>query len=312
MDKLRAMALFVKTVEQGNLSRAAQQAGISTAGVSRAVAELEAHLGVRLLQRSSRHLGLTEAGQSYFHHCRQVLAEIESAEAEVSAQLVSPSGTLKLNVPLSFGVRHLSPLWPRLLAQYPDLRLEMVLTDQTADLMEEGFDLAIRIRRLRDSSLVARKLAETRVLMVASPAYLQQHGTPAKLADLIHHHCLSYSYSSQRDEWEVVHRPSGKSERIAFHSRMRANNGDVLTEAARQGMGISMAPTFLVGDDLKQGTLVQVLPEYEAPAIGIHAVFPSRLYMPAKVRMLLDFLQEAFGPNPDHDPWLPEFLVRST
>ena len=303
MDRLRSIEMLVRAVEAGTLTAAADAMHLSPAAVSRGVADLEAHLGTRLVQRSSRRLSLTEGGAQFVEQARRVLEAMSEAEAVATASLVHPRGTLRLNVPLTFGILHLAPLWPRFLAAYPDLELDVSLTDRVVDLLEEGFDLGVRISRLQDSSLVAKKLATTRMVLCAAPAYLERHGAPASPAELTRHACLSYTYLNSRDAWTLNSRGDGREHRIAVDCRMHANNGDTIRAAALAGAGIVLQPTFLVGADVAAGRLVEVLPEFESIRLGVYAVYPTRKHLPAKVRVLMDFLAGALGSDPDADPW---------
>lgn len=305
MDRLRSIDMFVRAVETGNLSRAAEALQLSPAAVSRGVAELEAHLGIRLLQRSSRRLALTEGGQAFYERAKQILQDLEEAEAVAAATTTQPTGTLKVNAPLTFGIRHLAPLWPRFVASYPAIRLDLSLSDQVVDVLEGGYDLVVRIARLQSTSLVARKLAATRMILCAAPAYLAEHGEPQSPAQLSRHRCLGYSYWTSHDEWEFTAPDGAERIRVRVDSPFRANNGDSLREAALAGVGIALQPSFLVGADVARGELVELLPGYRSLELGIYALMPTRKHLPTKVRVLVDFLIDAFGGAPERDPWAP-------
>lgn len=293
MDKLQQMVSFVAVVDAGSFVGAAEASGLSKAAVSRHVAELEQRLGVRLLQRTTRRLSLTADGQQFLARCRELLAAVEEAESELSAHASEPVGLLRVNAPLSFGVLHLAPLWGRFLEQHPKLRLDLTLADRLVDLVEEGYDLAIRITALPSSNLVSRRLASTRIVLCAAPAYLARHGTPRHPAELAQHRTIAYSYWATGDEWRFDGPDGPASVRIT--PRLQTNNGDTCRRAALDGHGIVLQPDFIVGADLACGALVELLPGYRALEIGIFALYPSRKHLPLKVRRLVDFLVEAFA-----------------
>lgn len=288
------METFVAVVEAGSFVGAGESLRVSKAAVSRSVQELEARLGARLLQRTTRRLSLTEAGRAYYARSKQILADVEEADGAVGAVTGQPVGQLRVNVPFSFGLRHLAPLWGKFLARYPGIELDVSLNDRLVDLVEEGYDLAVRITRMADSSLVSRRLASTRVLFCASPEYLAEHGHLKRLADVTRHAVIGYSYSQFGDLWRLTRR-DGVEEEALTRPRLRANNGDTCRAAALAGQGIALLPTFLIGEDLHAGRLVPVLPDYPPPELGIYAVYPSRKHLSLKVRVLLDFLAEAFA-----------------
>ncbi len=299
MDRFLAMAVFVKVVETGSFTKAAERLDMSTTAVSRHVSELERHLHGRLLNRSTRRLSLTDTGRAFYERSVQILADVDEAEALAGAAAARPTGVLKVNMPVSFGIRHLAPLVPDYLARYPEVSLDMSLTDRVVDLVEEGYDLAVRIGRELHTSLVARRVAPARVVPCAAPAYLQRHGTPRVPEDLAGHVCLVYTYTGE--EWQFDG-PDGRHT-VRVKGSVRANNGDMLAQAALAGMGIILQPTFLAGDDLASGHLVPLLPGYEAPPFWVYAVYPSRRHVSAKVRTFVDFLVERFGDEPAWDAW---------
>ena len=280
--------MFTAVVDAGSFARAADAQSMSKAAVSRYVADLEKRLGVRLLHRTTRKLSLTEEGEVFSARCRDILASIEESEAELTTRATRASGVLKVSVPLSFGIKHLAPLWSDFMSAHPQVALEVSLSDRVVDLVEEGFDLAIRIARLPDSSLVSRKLATTRLILCASPEYLRRRGTPKHPSELAHHDVLNYTLLSMGDEWEF----EGAQERVTVRvaPRMRSNNGDTCIEAALRGTGIVLQPTFLVSDHLAEKALVEVLSDYRSIELGIFAVFPTRKYVLPKVRLLIDYL----------------------
>jgi len=292
MDKVQEMASFVAVAEAGSFVAAAEATGLSKAALSRHVAELEERLGVRLMQRTTRRLSLTEEGQGFLARCKELLAAIDEAESEVSSTRAEASGLLRVNAGLTFGTLHLAPLWGEFLARHPKVALDVTLNDRMVDLVDEGYDLAVRITNLPSSGLVGRKLASTRLVLCASPHYLSEHGTPEEPAELLRHQVVSYSYFATRDEWHFTG-PRGEAS-VRLKPRMHTNNGDTCRAVALAGQGIVLQPDFLVGEDLRSGALVEVMPAFRAATIGIHAVFPSRKHLPLKVRRLVDFLVESF------------------
>lgn len=300
IDTLTGMAVFARVVECGGFSAAARSLGLSKSAVSKQVAALEERLGARLLHRTTRRMSLTEPGAAFLDACRLVLAEAEAAEAAVGALQAEPRGVLRVNAPMTFGTMHLSAAIPDFLARYPMLSVDLVLNDRFVDLVEEGFDVAVRIGELADSSLMVRRLAPMRRVLVASKAYLDAHGRPRTLADLSRFDCLSYAYSSTADEWRFDG-PAGE-ESVRVKGRLRANNGEALKAAAMAGMGIISAPTFIVGPELMAGRLERVLPAYEWRRAAIHAVWPPGRQPAPKVRAIVDFLARRFGPSPYWEP----------
>lgn len=299
MDKLSGMAVFVRVVEEGGFSAAARVLGVSKSAVSKQVAALEERLGARLLNRTTRRLALTDAGAAYHARASRILAEAEEAEAEVSQLSAAPRGLLRVNAPLTFGVRHLSPLISKFMAQYPDLRVEIQLDDRFVDLVAEGFDVGVRIANLADSSLIARQLCPSRRVLAASPAYLEAHGTPQCPEDLSEHRCLLYSYSMSGDTWRMKG-PGGRIATVRVNGPLRANNGDLIRAAAVAGQGIVMSPTFITGEDLAAGRLVRILPEWEDQTGSLFVVWPHARFTPAKVRAFVDFMVAEIGRTP---PW---------
>lgn len=300
MDRLRAFEVFVTVVARGSFTRAADALDTSPANVTRYVSELESHLGTRLLNRTSRKLSLTEGGQALYERCRSILDDVAEAEALTASTTVQPSGRLRINAPLSFGILHLAPLWPKFMERYPAVELEVVLIDRVVDIVEEGFDLAIRISRAGSASHVARKLATSRNVVCAAPAYLARHGNPIFPADLRDHVCIGYTHALMEDEWCFTDN-AGKVHVVKVTCPMRTNNGDTVRAAALAGKGVIWQPTFLIGEDLRQGRLVPLLPGYHLPDIDVLALYPSRRHLSAKVRLMVDFLAEAFRGMPEWD-----------
>lgn len=299
MELLAGMAVFARVVDAGGISAAARDLRLSKSAVSKQLAALEDRLGARLLQRTTRRMSLTEAGAGFLEHCRRVVAEAEAAESAVGALQAEPRGVLRVNAPMTFGTMHLASAIPDFLALYPQVAVDLALNDRLVDLLDEGFDVAVRIARLADSSLVARKLAPARRVMVAAPSYLDRRGRPATLADLAAHDILSYSYVPTAEEWRFIG-PHGE-ETVRLDGRLKANNGEILLAACLAGSGIAALPTFISGPSLRAGTLVRVLPQYEHGGMGIYAVWPTGRHLSAKVRAFVDFLAERFGPVPYWD-----------
>ena len=292
MDKFREIESFAAVVDAGSFVGAADALTLSKAAISRHVAELEERLGVRLLQRTTRRLSLTEEGQAFYQRCKEILGSIEEAEAEASSRAGEASGLLRVNAPVSFGILHLAPLWGAFASAHPKVSLDVSLADRLVDLVEEGYDLAIRISRLDNSTLVSRKLATTRLVLCASPTYLREHGTPQSPEDLTRHAVISYSYFSSGDEWSFDG-PQGKVT-VKTRPRFHANNGDTCLAAALAHQGIVLQPTFLAGGALQRGELVELLPDYRSLELGVYAVYASRKQVPLKLRRLIDFLVEVF------------------
>ena len=299
MDRLRAMEVFVEVVRKNGFARAADALETSPANVTRIIGDLEAHLGTRLLNRSSRKMSLTESGDALYERAKAIVEDMAEVEAIASSSSMKPRGLLRINAPLSFGILHLAPLWPKFMAQYPEVELEVALIDRVVDIVEEGYDMAIRISRSGSASHAARKLATSHNIACASPAYLKLHGTPLAPADLKAHNCIGYRYSATADEWNFVDE-KGHPHTVKVNCAMHSNNGDTARAAALAGAGIIWQPTFLIGADLRAGRLVPLLPGYRLPDIDVLAVYPSRRHLSAKVRVMIDFLAEEFKDIP---PW---------
>lgn len=299
-DSLYEMSVFAKVVATGSLSAAARDLGVSTAVVSRRLAALEARLGVRLLNRTTRRLALTDEGASYHEACARILGEIEDADAAAAAKRVEPQGLLKVALPASFGHKHIAPLVPPFAARYPKIQLAFSLSDRTINVIEEGFDLAIRIGELEDSSLAARKLAPNRRVVCASPGYLATHQAPRTPEDLHEHNCLTTNNDLQMT-WEY-RGPDGRRGAVRVAGRFACDNWEVLREWAMAGLGVALKSTWDVRRQLEDGTLVPLLPGYEfGTDVAIYAVYPHRRYLPAKTRVFIDYLGESFGPEPYWD-----------
>lgn len=293
MDRLDAMHLFVRVAELGSFSAVAQQLGVARSVVTRQVAALEAHLGIKLMVRSTRRLALTSAGTSYLGKCRVILNLVEAAEIDVAEERQIPRGNIRISLPLSFGLKRLASLLLDFSQRYPEVSLDMDYTDRRVNLIDEGFDLAIRITyRLADSD-VARKIGTCRMLAVASPNYLALHGQPQHPSELIHHECLGYTAGANHQAWSFI--VNGQLENFPIRSRINATNGDVLTEAAAQGLGITYQPDFITDSFVAAGRLQEILDEFPIPELGIYAMLPSNRHIPYRVRALMDFLGEGLA-----------------
>ncbi len=300
LENLADIAVFVRVVDCGSFTRTAEQLGVSRAVVSKYIARLEARLGARLLHRTTRRLSLTEAGSALYERSRNGLAQIEEAVLEIARLQKAPRGTLKVNAPMSFGILHLAPALPEFLARHPDLSVDVRMDDRIVDLVQEGFDLAIRIAVLPDSSLVARKLAPCRQVVCASPEYLARHGTPQTPEDLRQHNCIVYTYAQSANLWAFA-TSAGREIQVPVRGSLKLNNGIAEREAALRGLGIIMTPTFYVGDALREGRLVPILTDYPVRELTIYAVYPERKYVSPKVRAFVEFLARRFGPRPYWD-----------
>jgi DNA-binding transcriptional LysR family regulator len=299
VETLSRMAVFAKVVDAGSFSAAAQELGVSKSAVSKQVAKLEDYLGARLLNRTTRRLSLTEVGQAFYERCTRIVAEAEEAELAVTRLSDAPRGVLRVTVPVSFGLGHVGPAIGDFMTQFPELTVEMTLTDRKVDLIEEGLDVAVRVGEMPDSSLIARKVASTRRIVCAAPGYWRKYGKPSHPGELKQHHCLLYAYNQPPDEWSFA----GPRGRIAVRvrGRMKANNGEILRDAATAGVGVIFSPTFIVGDSVKRGVLEPALTDFEEAPMGIHAVYPHNRHLSAKVRAFVGFLAERFGGEPGWD-----------
>jgi len=299
LDNLTAMASFARVVDEGSFSQAAIRLGLSKSAVSKQVARLEDRLGTRLLNRSTRSLALTEAGARLYERCQRIIAEAEAAELEAGSMQTDPSGLLRVTTGVSFGQLQLAQHLPVLLDRHPRLAIELVLNDRIVDMVEEGYDVALRIAHLPDSPLIARRLSPVRRILAASPAYLERHGTPATPRDLQDHACLGYSLSTGGTVW-TLQGPDGVHLH-RYHPRIIANNGDSLAAMAAAGLGIVHMPTFILCRYLQQGALVQVLPAHEPSPVGLYAAYPPGRPLAAKVRAFIDFAAATFTDTPYWD-----------
>ncbi len=303
MDTLVSMKVFCQVATLGSFVAAAERSGLSTAMVSKHVKHLETRLGVRLLNRTTRSLSLTGPGTVYFERCQHAINDLEDAETLLSQSAVKPRGTLKISAPAVFSVNYLAPVLADYYARYPEMRIDLDLSDRVIDLVEEGFDAAIRISASPHPSLVARRLAQINLLFVAAPEYLARHGAPRSADELVNHQCITYTYSNNGNAW-VFDGPDGKFS-VNITPRLRVNNGEMAVRAALQGLGITVQPTILIQEHIHAGTLVPILLDYPRPPISIYAVYPSRTFISAKLRTFIDVLVEHFGDTP---PWEDESL----
>lgn len=292
MDKFQEMQSFVAVVNAGSFVRAADALDTSKAAVSRHVAELEQRIGARLLNRTTRKLSLTDDGQAFYERCVEILEAVSDAEADLSARSGEASGRLRVSAPMTFGIQYLAPLWGKFLARHPKVTLDISLSDRTVDLVEEGYDVAIRIATAPHPTLIGRKLAVSRAILCASPAYLKKHGEPRHPHELSGHDVISYSYWSSGNEWPFEG-PQGPV-KVTVRSRLYANSGDTCRAAALEHQGIILQPDFLVWEDLRAGRLKELMPQYRSAELGIYVVYASRKQLPLKLRHLIDFLAASF------------------
>jgi len=294
MDRFAAITAFARVVEAGSFARAAERMGMSVSAVSRQVAELEAHLDVRLLNRTTRRLSLTESGQAFFDRSVQLLADLDEAETAVTSASILPRGTLRLTCSATFGSRHLAPAIADFAARHPQMRFDVELSERFVDLVDEGFDLAVRIGGAGSQNVVARKVGATRVGCWASPSYLERFGEPREPEELAKHQCLSYEYLPTRNVW-TFRDPKGGERSVRIGGPVHSNNGRFLVGLAAQGIGISREPDFISAPDVRAGRLKPILRQFESPPLPIYVVYPSRRHLSAKVRAFAEFLAERFA-----------------
>jgi DNA-binding transcriptional LysR family regulator len=307
LDRLTSLEVFTKVAAGGSLSAAARAIGMSQTMVTKHIAAIETRLGVKLFHRTTRRLSITEAGRNYLESSGRILSDMEAADAAVAADRVEPRGLLRLNVPVSFGTRQIAPLLAEFAARHPLVTVELGLNDRLVDLAEEGWDLAIRIGNLSNSSLIARRIAPCRIVVCAAPSYLEARGTPPTVASLSEHNCLGYTLSQQTpvDRW--IFGAQGDVS-VQVSGNLRANNGEALRAAAIAGQGLIQQPTFIVADDLRAGRLIALTLDHPTVELaGVYTVFPPDRRPAAKVRAFIDFIATCFAPEPpwDHDLTLP-------
>lgn len=288
MDKLQAMRIFVRVAELNSFSGVAQQFGVARSVVTRQVAALENHLGTKLMARSTRRLTLTSEGANYLEKCRVILNLVDAAETGIAEERLAPRGLIRISVPLSFGLKRVTPHLLEFVRRYPEVNLDMDYSDRRVNLIEDGIDLSIRITHKLESSDVVRKISHSRLCVIASPDYLARCGTPAHPSELSHHQCLGYTIAGSQQAWQFL--VNGQLLSFPLRSQINANNGDALTEAAAQGLGITCQPDFIAQPYLASGKVKEILTSYALPELGIYAMLPSNRQIPHRVRVLMDFL----------------------
>lgn len=294
MDKFESIRAFVEVVDAGGFAAASRKMGLSRSAVNKLVMNLEDALKVQLLQRTTRKVTPTPTGLAFYERCTTILADLEEAELAVSQLQTEPRGDLRINAPMTFGTRFLSPMIARFLSQYPDLHVELSLSDRFIDPIDEGFDVTVRIATPPQStSLIVQELFPTPVILCASPSYLAQRGAPSHPADLIDHNCLAYGHLATDNQWTLVN-PQGEEHKITIQGSLCANNGEVLRDAAVQGIGITLLPHFIVEEDLATDRLQHILPDYTAPPISVCVLYPVNRHLSTKVRLLVEFLASHF------------------
>lgn len=301
MQDLSGIVVFSAVVETGSFTAAAEKLGQSKSAISKQVTRLEQRLGAQLLARTTRRLNLTEVGQAYYERCRRIISEAEEAELAVTSMQAVPRGTLRVSAPLSFGISNLAAALPEFMAAHDEVRVDMDFSDRRVDIIDEGFDMAIRIGRLEDSSLIAKRIAQTRRPILAAPSYWEKHGVPAHPDDLSEHNCLTYTYAhtDAPNHWRFRDpNNSGAEFTVRVSGSMTSNNGNTLSAAAAKGLGVVLSPTFIVAEEIRSGMLVPVLEDFEIEPLGIHAIYPPNRHLSAKVRAFIDFLTARFsGPE---------------
>ena len=288
MDKLNAISVFCKVIETQSFTQAANQQNISVAMASKLVSQLEEHLKTRLLQRTTRKIVPTEAGMLYYQRCQAILLDLSEADSSISNMATSLQGNLLISVPRDFGLLYISPNLPKFIELHPNLHVEIEFEDKRVDLVAEGYDLALRIGYMQDSSLVARKISSSPMHFVASPSYLESRGTPLTPDDLEYHQGLLYKSSLNQVHWQST--KANQIQRYKIQSKVVSNNGMALLEMTKAGLGISNSPDFFVKDALASGELVEILSEYKQKPLDIYVVYPNRRHLPAKVRAFIEFL----------------------
>ena len=288
MDKLNAISVFCKVIETQSFTQAANQQNISVAMASKLVSQLEEHLKTRLLQRTTRKIVPTEAGMLYYQRCQAILLDLSEADSSISNMATSLQGNLLISVPRDFGLLYISPNLPKFIELHPNLHVEIEFEDKRVDLVAEGYDLALRIGYMQDSSLVARKISSSPMHFVASPSYLESRGTPLTPDDLEYHQGLLYKSSLNQVHWQST--KANQIQRYKIQSKVVSNNGMALLEMTKTGLGISNSPSFFVKDALASGELVEILSEYKQKPLDIYVVYPNRRHLPAKVRAFIEFL----------------------
>ncbi|MCF6345328.1 MAG: LysR family transcriptional regulator [Thiomicrorhabdus sp.] len=303
MGRLESMDTFIRVVEAGSISGAAERMGVAKSAVSRRLKELEAHLGVSLFNRTTRKMNLTDTGQSFYEQSLRILADVLEAELATSQIHSELKGRLKVALPLSFGLMHLGPALNNFLQLHASIEFDLSFSDREVDLMQEGFDVAIRIGQLMDSTLIARKIVPIRAVMCASPNYLKRMGIPQTLGELIRHQCLVYSLMRDFENWHLQD-TAGKLHTVKIQPFLKASNGEFLRDAAIKGLGIVMLPSFISYKALESGALVPILPEYSRANLNAYVIYPQTRHLSQRVRALVDYLVEYFSGTPYWDECL--------
>lgn len=303
MARLEDMETFVRVVEAGSISGAAERMGIAKSAVSRRLSDLESRLGVQLFRRTTRRLDLTDSGRGFYERCLTILSDVDEAEDAVSQAHGTLRGRLHVAVPLSFGLLHLGPAICAFMQAHPEVEFNLDMNDRQVDLLAEGFDLALRIADLEDSTLIARQLAPIRTVVCASPDYLAQHGTPLIPEQLAEHNCLVYSNNPEPALWRY-HDSQGNALSVRVRACLQASNGDFLHQAAIAGQGICLQPTFIVHRSIEEARLIPILTGYGWPSVNAYAVYPQTRHLSLRVRVFVDFLAERFAGTPYWDAHL--------
>jgi DNA-binding transcriptional LysR family regulator len=302
MDKLTSMGVFARVSQAGSFAKAAAELGLSRAMVTKHIAHLEACLGARLLNRTTRSLSHTEAGAAYRERCMEILADIEEAETAITQLNSEPKGLLRMTAPPAFGISHLAPAVADFLHSYREVSINITLSDRQVDLAEEGLDLAIRIGKLPDSNMIAKTLASSRLVVCAAPSYFAEHGIPQHPRELKHHNCLRFTYWEIQHDWQFSSTAEGPLP-MRVDGRLESNLGDFLRVIAISGLGIVLQPSYIVGEDIKAGRLQPILLDFEPAPLEIKAVYLHRKHLSAKVRTFVDFLKQRFEPLPYWEQW---------
>jgi DNA-binding transcriptional LysR family regulator len=307
MDRFENMATFIRVVEAGSISGAADRLGVAKSAVSRRLKELEAHLGVELFHRTTRRMNLTDSGRSFYHQCVRILEDVLEAELATAQAHGTLKGKLKVALPSSFGLVHMAPAITEFMQANPEIEFDLDFNDREVDLMQEGFDLAIRIANLPDSSLVARRLAPIQAVICASPAYLENMGTPQSLEELSSHRCLVYTLSPDFENWHLMD-TKGEVTRTKIRPYLKASTGEFLREAAVAGRGIILVPSFIAYKEIERGNLVPLLTQYRPPKLNAYAVYPQTRHLSQRVRVFVDFLAKRFEGTPYWDQCLQKSI----
>lgn len=298
MDRLECDRMFIAVIEAGSFTDAATRLSTSSGQASKLISRLENVLGVRLLNRTTRSVAPTEAGRAYYDRLKPLIDELDTLDLDIRNISQSPRGRLRLTGPLSFGTLQLAPALNEFAAEHPDIELDVRFSDRVFNLVDEGFDMAVRVGRPDDSSLIIRKLCNVRIVVVAAPGYVDKHGAPETPSDLTHHNCIIDTNFNEPNRWPFSHR-NGGIERVRVNGRIRYSNAETCVQAAAMGLGVACVPSFVAGDALRSGSLVRLLPSYETEPYDVHALYPHSRHLAAKVRLLIDFLSQRYRQTPE-------------